>query len=229
MPSFWENLRFPGEREMDDLHGAQGLDMASYVSHPSPSEGSSFPAVIVIMEAFGVTSHIEKVCDQYAANGYVAIAPALYHRQHPNPKLGYDEMPAVQGYMGALQDNEIIEDVNVAIDYLQNKYKRSFQIRTCDGANRPPRRTRGLPLGTEAAQRSHKRMPMRGSSPCGRETGSRWLRSNWRSESLEVQRDNAAQATVRSSCCRVNAMRDSDFGDKVALAVRELPWRARIP
>jgi|TARA_B100001123_G_scaffold439427_1_gene576291 carboxymethylenebutenolidase len=77
------------------------------------------------MEAFGVTSHIEKVCDQYAANGYVAIAPALYHRQHPNPKLGYDEMPAVQGYMGALQDNEIIEDVNVAIDYLQNKYKRT--------------------------------------------------------------------------------------------------------
>ena len=125
MPSFWENLRFPGEREMDDLHGAQGQDMATYVSHPSPSEGNNFPAVIVIMEAFGVTSHIEKVCDQYAANGYVAIAPALYHRQHPNPKLGYDEMPAVQGYMGELRDNELIEDVNVAIDYLNNKYPRT--------------------------------------------------------------------------------------------------------
>ena len=116
MPSFWENLRFPGEREMDDLHGAQGQDMVTYVSAPSPSEGNSFPAVIVIMEAFGVTNHIEKVCDQYAANGYVAIAPALYHRQHPNPKLGYDEMPAVQQYMGNLQDDEIVEDVNVAID-----------------------------------------------------------------------------------------------------------------
>ena len=125
MPSFWENLRFPGDREMDDLHGAQGMDMATYVSHPSPSAGSNFPAVIVIMEAFGVTGHIEKVCDQYAANGYVAIAPALYHRQHPNPKLGYDEMPAVQGYMGALQDSELIEDVNVAVDYLQNKYPRT--------------------------------------------------------------------------------------------------------
>jgi carboxymethylenebutenolidase len=110
---------------MDDLHGAQGQDMATYVSHPSPSEGNSFPAVIVIMEAFGVTSHIEKVCDQYAANGYVAIAPALYHRQHPNPKLGYDEMPAVQGYMGELRDNELIEDVNVAVDYLNNKYPRT--------------------------------------------------------------------------------------------------------
>ena len=125
MPSFWENLRFPGEREMDDLHGAQGQDMVTYVSAPSPSEGNSFPAVIVIMEAFGVTNHIEKVCDQYAANGYVAIAPALYHRQHPNPKLGYDEMPAVQQYMGNLQDDEIVEDVNVAIDYLQNHYQRT--------------------------------------------------------------------------------------------------------
>ena len=125
MPSFWENLRFPGEREMDDLHGAQCQDMATYVSHPSPSEGNSCPAVVVIMEAFGVTSHIEKVCDQYAANGYVAIAPALYHRQHPNPKLGYDEMPAVQGYMGELRDNELVEDVNVAIDYLNNKYPRT--------------------------------------------------------------------------------------------------------
>ena len=44
MPGFWENLRFPGEREMDDLHGAQGQDMATYVSFPSPSEGSNFPA-----------------------------------------------------------------------------------------------------------------------------------------------------------------------------------------
>ena len=125
MPSFWENLRFPGEREMDDLHGAQGQDMVTYVSAPSPSEGNSFPAVIVIMEAFGVTGHIEKVCDQYAANGYVAIAPALYHRQHPNPKLGYDEMPAVQQYMGNLRDDELVEDVNVAIDYLQNHYQRT--------------------------------------------------------------------------------------------------------
>ena len=84
MPSFWENIRFPGVREMDELSGAQGQDMATYVSHPAPSEGNSFPAVIVIMEAFGVTRHIEQVCDEYARHGYVAVAPSLYHRQHPN-------------------------------------------------------------------------------------------------------------------------------------------------
>ena len=77
------------------------------------------------MEAFGVTRHIEKVCDGFAQQGYVAVAPALYHRQHPNPKLGYDEMPAVQRYMGALQDDELVEDINVTIDYLQNHYART--------------------------------------------------------------------------------------------------------
>ena len=127
MPSFWENLRFPGEREFDDLMGQQGQDMATYVSHPPPSAGTNFPAIIVIMEAFGVTRHIEKVCDRFAQEGYVAVAPALYHRQHPNPKLGYGEedAPARTRYMEALRDDELVEDINVTINYLQNKYPRT--------------------------------------------------------------------------------------------------------
>ncbi len=125
MPSFWENLRFAGDREFDDLHGQQGQDMVTYVSHPPPSAGTTFPAIIVIMEAFGVTKHIEQVCDRFAEQGYVAVAPALYHREHPNPKLGYDEMPAVQRYMGALRDDELVDDINVTINYIQDKYPRT--------------------------------------------------------------------------------------------------------
>ena len=127
MPSFWENLRFAGEREFDDLSGQQGQDMATYVSHPPPSAGNSFPAIIVIMEAFGVTKHIEKVCDRFAAEGYVAVAPALYHRQHPNPKLGYSDAdaPARTRYMESLRDDELVDDINVTINYLQNKYPRT--------------------------------------------------------------------------------------------------------
>ena len=123
MPSFWENIRFADESE--DVMVSQGMDMATYVSHPAPSEGSSFPAVIVVMEAFGVTRHIEQVCDEYARHGYVAVAPSLYHRDAPNIKLGYDQMPQVQQHMGALQDDQIIEDINKTIDYLQNRYQRT--------------------------------------------------------------------------------------------------------
>ena len=127
MPSFWENLRFPGEREFDELQGQQGQDMATYVSHPPPSAGTNFPAIIVVQEAFGVTRHIEKVCDRFAEEGYVAVAPALYHREHPNPKLGYGDQDAAarQRYMESFRDDEIVEDLNVAIDYLQNRYART--------------------------------------------------------------------------------------------------------
>jgi len=127
MPSFWENLRFPGERDFDDLHGHQGHDMVTYVSHPPASEGSSFPAIIVCQEAFGVTRHIEKVCDRFAQEGYVAVAPALFHREHPNPKLGYgdEDAPARTRYTGALRDDELVEDINVTIDYLSQHYQRT--------------------------------------------------------------------------------------------------------
>ncbi len=125
MPSFWENLRFPGEREFDHLEGMQGQDMATYVSHPTPSGNATFPAIIVIMEAFGVVRHIEKACDRFAQEGYVAVAPALYHRDHPNPKLAYDDMPAVQKYMGNLRDDDIVTDLNVTINYLQDQFPRT--------------------------------------------------------------------------------------------------------
>jgi carboxymethylenebutenolidase len=127
MPSYWEHLRFSGQRgEFDDFQGYQGEDMATYVS--SPTAGTSFPAVIVIQEAFGVNEHIQKVCDQFTQQGYVAAAPAIFHRQHPNPKLGYGEedVPTRSKYMDALRDTQIIDDVNVTIEYLQNTYQRTM-------------------------------------------------------------------------------------------------------
>ena len=136
MPSFWEHLRFAGAGEdepgqsYDSNHGAESQDMAIYVSHPLPRAGADFPSIIVIQEAFGVNRHIEKVCDRFAAEGYVAIAPALFHREHPNPKLGYgdEDAPARNRYMGALDDDEIVEDINEVI-----KWTQSDQFRRTNG------------------------------------------------------------------------------------------------
>ena len=129
MPSFWENLRFSGGnpeqagQSYDENEGSESQDMVMYVSHPPPSAGSNFPAIIVIQEAWGVTRHIEKVCDRIAAEGYVAIAPAMFHREHPNPKLGYgdEDTPARNRYMGALKDDEIVDDINQVIKWTQSK------------------------------------------------------------------------------------------------------------
>ena len=122
MPSFWENLKWAGETEHQDMHGAEGADMAMYVSHPLPSAGTSFPVVIVAQEAFGVNDHIQKVCDQYAAEGYVAVAPVLYWREHPNPQLGYSEEDmqiAINRYMAALDDDQLVEDIDQVVRWTQ--------------------------------------------------------------------------------------------------------------
>ena len=126
MPSFWENLRFAGDsgsvRYDEDLHGQEGGDMVCYVSHPLPSAGTTFPTIIVVQEAFGVTRHIEKVCDRFAEAGYVAVAPALFWREHPNPKLGYgdEDVGRRNQYMGALRDDALVEDINEVIKWTQS-------------------------------------------------------------------------------------------------------------
>ena len=134
MPSFWENLRFSGGsveqpgQSYDEHEGAESQDMVLYVSHPPPGVGTDFPAIIVVQEAFGVTRHIEKVCDQFAQEGYVAVAPALFHREHPNPKLGYGDAdaPARNRYMGALRDEELVEDINQVVTWTQsNQFRRT--------------------------------------------------------------------------------------------------------
>ena len=49
-------------------------------------------AVIVIQEAFGVTDHIRSVADRFAAEGYLAVAPHLFHRDG-SPEVAYDDIP----------------------------------------------------------------------------------------------------------------------------------------
>ena len=45
---------------------------------------------MVIQEIFGVNHHIRNVADNFAKQGYVAIAPALFDRTERNVELGYD-------------------------------------------------------------------------------------------------------------------------------------------
>ena len=132
MPSFWENIRMPDPTE-DRESGAniaEAGDMAAYVSFPAPSAGTSLPAIIVVQEAFGVNQHIQRVADRFAAEGYVAVAPAMFHRneRNPNPMLGYtpdDFDAAINTYMPELSGAGIIADINATIDYLQRTYPRT--------------------------------------------------------------------------------------------------------
>lgn len=75
----------------------------------SPTRG-----VIVVQEAFGVNDHIADVARRFAAEGYLAVAPHLFHRIG-DPTFGYDDMSKVMPAMGALTADGILVDIDAAL------------------------------------------------------------------------------------------------------------------
>jgi len=79
-------------------------------------EGKARGAVIVVQEVFGVTSHIVAVARQYAAAGYLAIAPALFDRVERKANIPYADVPAGIAMMQKLKPEQVLLDLRAAID-----------------------------------------------------------------------------------------------------------------
>src|SRR3989442_14794514 len=73
--------------------------------------------VVVVQEAFGVNDHIEDVCRRFADQGWLAVAPPLFHRSG-DPKLGYSDMSQVMPHMQQLTADGILEDIDAALAHL---------------------------------------------------------------------------------------------------------------
>jgi carboxymethylenebutenolidase len=83
-----------------------------------PRGPGKFPAVLVIMEAFGLNDHIKDVTERIAAEGYIAIAPDLYYRESPNV-VGYDQLQAAIGLMQKLDTEKAMADLERVIAHLR--------------------------------------------------------------------------------------------------------------
>lgn len=83
-----------------------------------PKDGGGRPAIIVLMEAFGLNSHIKDVTERVAREGYVAVAPDLYHRE-PERVVAYKELQKAIGIMNRLQDPKVMSDVGAVIAHLK--------------------------------------------------------------------------------------------------------------
>jgi carboxymethylenebutenolidase len=102
-----------------DLKAADGFVFPAYVAQPA---GRAKGAIVVIQEIFGVNSHIRSVADGYAKDGYLAVAPATFHRVKPGVELGYspDDMGAgmaLKAAVEALPSPGVLQDIQAAIDY----------------------------------------------------------------------------------------------------------------
>src|ERR1700692_420503 len=100
--------------EFTTIMARDGHEFQAWLAAPP---GKPRGAIVVVQEIFGVNSHIRKVTDGYAADGYVAIAPALFDRVRRAIELGYSDadMQEGRGYVKQLKREQIIADLSAAI------------------------------------------------------------------------------------------------------------------
>ena len=96
-----------------ELTAADGHRLSAYLGEPAAKPRGG---VVVIQEIFGVTGHIRAVADQYAAAGFLAVAPALFDRVERNVDVPYTDVARGLGYVQAMQDDSVMLDVAAAID-----------------------------------------------------------------------------------------------------------------
>ncbi|MFT5644823.1 MAG: carboxymethylenebutenolidase [Janthinobacterium sp.] len=92
-----------------NIEGDDGPFQA-YLSLPRGGKG---PGIVLLQEIFGVNTHIRSVADQYAADGYVVLAPDLFWRSGPHIELGYeaDDWNHAVGFMQAVDLGKTKSDI----------------------------------------------------------------------------------------------------------------------
>ena len=85
-------------------------DAPGYLAMPE-GEGP-FPGVVVIQEYWGLVGHITSVADRFAAEGFVALAPDLYHGQVAA------EPDDARKLAMEMKTDAAIQDIQGAVDYL---------------------------------------------------------------------------------------------------------------
>jgi carboxymethylenebutenolidase len=100
---------------MIELAAADGFVLSAYRADPA---GKARGAVVVAQEIFGVNSHIRSVCDGFAADGYLTIAPALFDRIERGVDIGYTPEDVARGraLKGKAGIDAALSDVTAARD-----------------------------------------------------------------------------------------------------------------
>jgi carboxymethylenebutenolidase len=100
--------------KMIELTASDGHKLAAYRADPA---GKPRGGIVVIQEIFGVNSHIQQVADGYAADGYLAIAPALFDRVQKKVDLGYSPEDIAKGreIRGKVTNDMALKDAEAAL------------------------------------------------------------------------------------------------------------------
>ena len=97
-----------------ELSAADGHKFAAYRADPA---GKPRGGIVVIQEIFGVNRHMRRATDGFAADGYVAICPALFDRAERGVDIGYgpDDIAKGRDIRGKITWDQTLADMAAAI------------------------------------------------------------------------------------------------------------------
>jgi carboxymethylenebutenolidase len=100
--------------EIVKLTAEDGHRFDAYRAMPA---GTHRGALVVVQEIFGVNSHIKRVADGFAADGYLALAPALFDRAEPGFATGYAPADIERGraVRGKISLDDMVKDIRAAV------------------------------------------------------------------------------------------------------------------
>ena len=114
------------------LNVAETSPMPAFVARPESN--GPHPGLMVFQEAFGVNAHIRDVTERFAEQGYVAVAPELFHRTAPAGfEVSYKDFAAVRPHMQAVTLEAAEADVRAAYDWLHSNSQVRHDDISCVG------------------------------------------------------------------------------------------------
>ena len=116
------------------LNAEDGHKLAAYRATPA---GTPRAGLVVIQEIFGVNAHIRRVCDGFAGDGYVALAPALFDRVEPGYETGYaqDDVERGRNVRQKLGWDLMVTDTRAAVEALKKSGLKVAVVGYCMGGS----------------------------------------------------------------------------------------------
>lgn len=118
--------------ETTTLAAEDGHRFSAYRAAPS---GKPRGGLVVIQEIFGVNAHIKRVADGFAADGYLALAPALFDRVERDFAVGYGpaDIERGRGIRGKVGWDLMVTDLRAAVGALRAEGLRAGAVGYCMG------------------------------------------------------------------------------------------------
>jgi len=119
--------------ETIQIQASDGHTLGACLALPA---GKPRGGLVVIQEAFGVNTYVRSVCESFAAEGYAALAPALYDRQQRGAEFDDEgaSLPQARRLRSGLEWDKVLLDVGAAADALA-RYGRVGIVGYCVGGS----------------------------------------------------------------------------------------------